>query len=128
MEQENDIIWCDGGSQSNIPPEYGIGYGSYRIGEFGEIVSLDFNKKMSSNAAEIMTAAFAISASQSFNIKIYSDSKTAVSWINRPDKRYKDWISQGMKDAIHLLRIAVRGKKIKAFYKPRALIFKIFKH
>ncbi|MBF9687120.1 hypothetical protein IAI39_11555, partial [Streptococcus pseudopneumoniae] len=75
-------IWTDGGTSSNVPP-FGIGYGSYRIGENGPIIPLNFNTNMSANAAEIFTMANAIQACDNKKIDLYSDSRIGLGWVKK---------------------------------------------
>ena len=77
-------IEFDGGTSCNIPRlGYGDGYGSFQI-EKGPIVRCKFGK-MSSNAAEINTAAEALRAA--FDqygpsaIRIRGDSQIALRWV-----------------------------------------------
>lgn len=122
-------IWTDGGSRSNKPP-FGIGYGSYRIGETGEIKSFEF-WPMSANAAEIRIMGQAIKESGEVYINLYSDSRVGLKWVddamhtmnNIPEK-----ISFEMKQSILFLRESCVGKDVKTHWRPRVQIFKIFNH
>jgi ribonuclease HI len=127
---ERTEIWTDGGTKSNIPP-FGIGYGSFRIGENGKNVSINFNIQMSCNAAEIFTMVHALNRCESNFITVYSDSRNALRWLKDSpfgNLEVKDSYSSGMKDSIVELRKAAKGKNIKAKWRPRAQIFKIFGH
>lgn len=122
-------IWTDGGTKSNSPP-FGKGYGSFRIGEEGEIKTLYFSD-MSANSAEILIMSKAILESNSDFIDLFSDSRIALNWLKKLSEircEVPENISDGMKQSIKELRIAVMYKNIKGHWRPRAQIFKIFKH
>jgi ribonuclease HI len=123
-------VWTDGGTSSNVPP-YGIGYGSFRIGINGKNVAINFNTKMSANAAEIYTMAHALAKCESEFIRIYSDSRVALKWLKDATEsqlEIKESISDEMKKAIALLRQNAIGKTIQGKWRPREQIFKIFGH
>lgn len=123
-------IWTDGGTSSNIPP-FGIGYGSFRIGTKGDIVSLDFERRMSCNAAEIYTMAYALAQCENDCILLYSDSKIGLKWLKDAPMQLlevKENISEEMKKSIELLRFHAKGKDIRVKWRPRTQIFKIFGH
>lgn len=123
-------IWTDGGSRSNIPP-FGLGYGSFRIGENGKIISINFNRNMSANAAEIWTMVQALNHENHSNIILYSDSRIALKWLKdspNPICEISDKVSFEMRESIKFLRVAAKGKEIQAKWRPRAQIFKIFGH
>lgn len=122
-------IWTDGGTKSNKRP-FGIGYGSFRIGENGNIIPLVFSE-MSANSAEILTMAKAIEACSSEKINLFSDSRVGLKWLKDAPHcllEIPENISSEMKDSIIILRKACKGKNIKTYWKPRAQIFKIFNH
>jgi hypothetical protein len=133
MSEKDQIrtqVWTDGGTSSNIPP-FGMGYGSYRIGENGEIISLDFSTQMSANAAEILTMALVIEACESPKIDLYSDSRIGLNWVRKvqlPAFSVSENISEGMKRSIKRLTTSVQGKNIKPHWRPRVQIFNIFGH
>jgi ribonuclease HI len=124
-------IWTDGGTSMNKHP-FGKGYGSYRIGENGEIVSFDFFENMSANAAEISTMAVALERSGSDFIDLFSDSRVALKWLKDACAEKKSEIpseiSESMKESIAELRKAAAGKNVHGHWRPRKQIFKIFKH
>lgn len=123
-------IWTDGGTSSNVPP-FGIGYGSFRIGQRGKIFSINFNTQMSCNAAEIYIMAHALAKCKDQNILLFSDSKIALKWLNDAPTgvlEVKESISDEMKKSISLLRENALGRKIKGKWRPRAQIYKIFGH
>lgn len=130
MEEKRIKIWTDGGTSSNIPP-FGIGYGSYRIGENGSIIPLNFNTNMSANAAEIYTMGYAIEACDSKKIDLYSDSRIGLGWVKKAQLLNctpPSEISEGMKRAILFIIPIMRGKSINTHWRPREQIFKIFGH
>lgn len=130
MEEKRIKIWTDGGTSSNVPP-FGIGYGSYRIGENGPIIPLNFNTNMSANAAEIFTMANAIQACDNKKIDLYSDSRIGLGWVKKAQSLNcipPNEISEGMKRAILFLIPIARGKNINTHWRPREQIFKIFGH
>jgi ribonuclease HI len=130
MQNERIKIWTDGGTKSNIPP-FGNGYGSYRIGESGKIVSEDYGIPMSANAAEILTISKALAASSAEKIEVFSDSRIALNWLKKcanGDDEIPEKISDGMKSAIKVLSGAAHGRDIHASWRPRFQIFRIFGH
>lgn len=130
MAEKRIKIYTDGGTSSNIPP-FGIGYGSFRIGEDGEINRLDFKCQMSSNAAEIYTMAYAIQECSEKEIDIFSDSRIGLNWVKKAQFlgcTIPENISEGMKRAILFLIPIALGKNIKTHWRPREQIFKIFGH
>lgn len=123
-------IWTDGGTKSNIPP-FGDGYGSFRIGENGPIITEDYKIPMSSNAAEILTMAKAIKACNADNIELFSDSRIGLKWVKECQKAFfivPEKISDQMKASIEILRRNIIGKKVHTSWRPRFQIFEIFGH
>lgn len=122
-------IWTDGGTKSNKRP-FGIGYGSFRIGREGEIISLTYFP-MSANAAEILTMAKAIEHSGAESISLYSDSRVGLKWLSdAPHRKFEipENISEEMKGSILYLREHCKGRNVKCHWRPRVQIFKIFGH
>lgn len=130
MSVKKAKIWTDGGTASNIPP-FGEGYGSFRIGEDGKIVTEKFKTNMSANAAEILTMARAVASCEETAIDLYSDSRIGLKWLKLSQNNtldIPDNISEGMKKSIIQLKESVKGKRVKPHWRPRAQIFKIFGH
>lgn len=128
-------IWTDGGTPKNSRP-FGNGYGSFRIGENGEINSIEFGIPMSNNAAEILTMVYSLRACQDYKVIIFSDSKIAVGWVKKINKLgvsihgfdFPETMSIEMIDYIKLLSFEISQKNVKAEWRPREQIFKIFGH
>ncbi len=124
-------IWTDGGNRCNDPRNYGIGYGSFRVGD-SEIVRVEFGEPMSNNAAEIRTICAALeSAPELSHLLIVSDSQIALKWAkDAPRARIlpSPKFSIGMLLAIERIRRVAVGRTIKIKWAPRAEIFAIFGH
>ena len=83
------VIDFDGGTSNNNPRSggFGIGYGSYRL--HGEVVKLDFARRMSANEAEIRTLIAAAEAVKLIadpvktRLCAYGDSRITLGWANK---------------------------------------------
>lgn len=131
-------ITFDGGTPCNIPRlGYGNGYGSYQI-DGGRVITCDFNRPMSANAAEIWTAVFAVNDVTRHQsnlaeacLHFQGDSRIALKYcLNfRRSVKFKSSSSGEFRDAIlalHSLLPAFRD--VKASWWPRENSVRIFGH
>ena len=89
------VVEFDGGAKNIGKPGFGIGYGSYKIGD-NEIVYLDFNEVMSANCAELKIACEALKTiPKTASILIRGDSQIALKWIAQAFAKNPKKISKG---------------------------------
>jgi hypothetical protein len=134
------IIKFDGGTPCNIPPNYGIGYGSYQINDF-PIVRVDHRVRMSANSAEILTLVCAIRnvlalepERSKISLEIWGDSTIAINWANgvtqtgKPCKVSKG-SSEEFRNSTQTLRDILKGfPEVRAFWHSRTNSVSTFGH
>jgi ribonuclease HI len=134
-------VHFDGGTPCNVPPNYGIGYGSYCFDD-GPVVRVDHGIPCSCNAAELLTLSAALEqlALQGdparTAVHIWGDSKIAIKWTKvaagEPQRR-KAAVSKGASplfvESIQRLAAAIAPfSQVTAEWKPRAHAVAAFGH
>lgn len=127
-------IEADAGTSANIPPHFGLGYGSYKIDQLPVVSRLQFGPGHSNNSAEIEAIVCALQAlslitdAANASVLIRSDSKIALKWCTCTDTP-KEKTSPAFKAAIKRLHAeAAKFSKIRTQWRGRIHSVNLFGH